>query len=81
VGIFAYLMLGETNVGRRNQKAMQRVKGGALHQQTVHEDLASEPLNVPASYAHLFRVGHSISDFPAVAGNTAQLMADSTWRG
>lgn len=77
LGILAYLMLGETNVGRRNQKAMQSLVGGELHRQTVHENLADDPSNVPARYAHLFRVGHSISAFSAVAGNTAQLMADS----
>jgi len=33
---------------------------------------------VPANYAHLFKVGHSISRFQPVAGNRAQLMADSS---
>jgi cardiolipin synthase len=77
LGILAYLMLGETNVGRRNQKAMQRVMGGELHRQTVQESLEKDPVSVPVRYAHLFRVGHSISAFPAVAGNTARLMEDS----
>ncbi|CAA0125539.1 Cardiolipin synthase A [Halioglobus japonicus] len=77
LGILAYLMLGETNVGRRNQKAMQGVVGGELHQQTVDESQAKDPSTVPVRYAHLFRVGHSVSGYPAVAGNTAQLMADS----
>jgi cardiolipin synthase len=77
LGIFAYLMLGETNVGRRNQKAMQHVLGGASHLHCLLEDLVNDTAGVPASYAHLFRVGHSISAFPAVAGNTAHLMADS----
>lgn len=77
IGIFAYLMLGETNVGRRNQKAMQNAMGGELHQQTVQESLGKDPVSVPVRYAHLFRVGHSISAFPAVAGNTARLMEDS----
>lgn len=77
VGILAYLMLGETNVGRRNQKAMQNVLGGASQQQCVDEGLMSDPVNIPTRYAHLFRVGHSISGFPVVAGNSARLMADS----
>jgi cardiolipin synthase A/B len=77
IGIFAYLMLGETNVGRRNQKAMQHVLRGAPHLHCLLEDLVNDTSGVPASYAHLFRVGHSISAFPAVAGNTAQLMVDS----
>jgi cardiolipin synthase len=55
LGILAYLMLGETNVGRRNQKAMQRVMGGELHRQTVQESLAKDPVSVPIRYAHLFR--------------------------
>jgi cardiolipin synthase len=77
LGIIAYLMLGETNVGRRNQKAMQGAMGGALHQQSIDEGLMKDPANIPARHAHLFRVGHSISGFPVVAGNTASLMADS----
>jgi cardiolipin synthase A/B len=77
LGILAYLMLGETNVGRRNQKAMQSAMGGALHRQSVDEGRASDPINIPSRYAHLFRVGHSISGFPVVGGNSAQLMADS----
>lgn len=77
LGILAYLMLGETNVGRRNQKAMKGVVGGELHKQTVDESQAKDPVGVPVRYAHLFRVGHSVSGYPAVAGNTAQLLADS----
>ncbi len=77
LGIFAYLMLGETNVGRRNQKAMQNAVGGELHQQRIHEGPENDPVSVPVRYAHLFRVGHSISAFPAISGNTARLMADS----
>lgn len=77
IGIFAYLMLGETNVGRRKQKAMQNAIGGELYQKAVQESLGKDPVSVPVRYAHLFRVGHSISAFPAVAGNTARLMEDS----
>ncbi|MCB1687771.1 MAG: cardiolipin synthase [Halioglobus sp.] len=77
LGILGYLMLGETNVGRRNQKAMKTVMGGELHRQTVQEGPENDPVTVPVRYAHLFRVGHSVSGFPAVGGNVARLMEDS----
>lgn len=77
IGIIAYLMLGETNIGRRNQKAMRTVMGGSLHQERLLSRIPDTPHNVPAVYAHLFRVGHSISAFPPVSGNRGQLLADS----
>lgn len=77
IGVIAYLMLGETNIGRRNQKAMRIAMGGALHLECVHKDTVDDTTGVPAAYAHLFHVGHSISAFSAVPGNCAQLMANS----
>ena len=77
VGIIAYLLLGETNIGRRNAKAMRQAMGAVAHQECGSEDEASRSVTIPAGYAHLFRVGHSISGFPAVAGNSGALMEDS----
>lgn len=77
-GILAYLALGETNVGRRNLKAI----GGAMdaltseHAESVDLNAASQEL-IPSRYAHLFHVGRSISGFSPVAGNRATLIADS----
>jgi cardiolipin synthase len=79
IGVIGYLMLGETNIGRRNQKAMRAVIGEGLHRikEGVLRESADDPAKIPSRYAHLFRVGHSISAFSPVAGNRGQLMADS----
>jgi cardiolipin synthase len=77
LGIIAYLMLGETNIGRRNQKAMRAVMEKESHRNRMREDASDNATEVPAEYAHLFSVGYSISGFPAVGGNSAELLADS----
>lgn len=73
IGVIAYLLLGETNVGRRNRNSMDRAME-ELPQPAVTGDIA---VQIPSNYAHLFRVGTSISGFQPVAGNRAELMADS----
>ncbi len=77
IGIFAYIMLGETNVGRRNHKAMLTVIREVRERASAHAQNIDIYPGVPPQYAHLFRVGYSISGFPAVPGNRAQLTADS----
>lgn len=76
-GIIAYLMLGETNIGRRNQKAMRAVMEKESHRNRMRGEGVDNATEVPAEYAHLFSVGFSISGFPSVGGNSAELMADS----
>ena len=73
VGVIAYLLLGETNVGRRNRNSMDKAME-ELPQATAMGDSVAQ---VPPNYVHLFRVGTSISGFQPVAGNHAELMADS----
>jgi len=75
VGILGYLMLGETNIGRRNLKALQTADDARRHGGRGEPVEASS--GVPPEYEHLFSVGYSISGFPPVAGNRAQLMTDS----
>lgn len=78
LGILAYLFFGEVNIGRRRIARMRQ----------VIENLPPFPVNGgnkkptesskgPERYDHLFRVGQSISGFPAAEGNTAQLLPDS----
>jgi cardiolipin synthase len=78
VGILAYLLLGETSIGRRRVAR-------------THEVLANLPSPAPPSpgdearlrpefperCAPLFRLGETVNGFAPVGGNTAQLMADS----
>jgi cardiolipin synthase len=79
VGILAYVLLGETNVGRRNLKAMQEAVSEAERRRrdAGSAGLPDIPQCVPAAYRHLFSVGFSISGMQPVAGNTGTLMEDS----
>ncbi|MEH6586206.1 MAG: cardiolipin synthase [Halioglobus sp.] len=73
LGVVAYLLLGETNIGRRNRNSMDKAIE-ELPQPIAMDDPVAQ---VPPNYMHLFRVGTSISGFRPVAGNHAELMADS----
>ena len=74
LGIVAYLLLGETNIGRRRVNKMKTV----LAQLPVMPAPESAPLpHIPEAYLHLFHVGHSVNGFYPVGGNQARLMADS----
>lgn len=78
VGIVAYLLLGETNIGRKRVARMKQVIGNL-------PDVGCAPgFDVPAArpeinerHLPLFRVGHSISGFEPAGGNRATLMSDS----
>ena len=78
IGIVAYLLLGETNIGRHRATAMRRVLAQLPTPQTLcAADAAQACADIPESYRHLFMVGKSINGFAAVGGNQAQLMGDS----
>jgi len=78
VGILAYLLLGETNIGRSRIKRMSKVI-------SLLPDVSDAPganatnlqANVPPRNEHLFQVGQSINGFKPVGGNRARLMKDS----
>ena len=77
-GMLAYLLLGEVNIGRRRVerlhailKRMPRIPCQAA------EDTAEFAAAVPERYRHLFWLGHSISGFDPVSGNTACLLPNS----
>ena len=78
IGILAYVLLGEVNIGRSRIKRMRAVLAGMPAVSGVAEaDATSLQAEVPQRYAHLFRVGHSVNGFEAVGGNRARLMPDS----
>jgi len=78
IGVVAYLFLGETNIGRRNFKAMREAFGQLPAPPALDMDKAMHlEEQLPSRYAPLFKVGYSISRFEPVAGNNAVLMADS----
>ena len=75
IGIVAYLLLGEVNIGRRRIERMRTVM--AALPDVVKTDNAGLATGIPEHYTDLFRVGTSISGFEPVAGNEARLMRDS----
>ncbi|MEP9389505.1 cardiolipin synthase [Mesorhizobium sp. KR9-304] len=72
LGIVAYVLLGEVNIGRRR---VARVRA-ALAQLPAYVGEGSDDV-VPERYRNLFRLGHSVSGFWPVGGNTGRLLADS----
>ncbi|MEA3638877.1 MAG: cardiolipin synthase [Lamprobacter sp.] len=77
-GIIAYLLLGETNIGRKRAERMHCV----LEQMPPVSAAAgieapSLKPSIPARHAHLFQVGQSISGFQPIGGNRASIPPDS----
>jgi cardiolipin synthase len=77
-GILAYLLLGETNIGRRR---VARLRSAVARLPPIDSACfrGSESVDpgVPERYRHVFRLGQSITGFEPVAGNKGSLMADS----
>ncbi len=78
VGITAYILFGETNLGRGRAermraviKALPDISASSGKPDTVQ--LADTPLR----YAHLFQLGKTINGFHPVDGNQARLLPDS----
>lgn len=77
-GILAYLMLGETSVGRRRLSRRSRARAMVpLFSDIEGVEQALAAAEHHEHHASLFRMGHSISGYAPVGGNRAQLMADS----
>ncbi len=77
VGVLGYLLLGETNIGRRNLKAMHNAVQFLPDVDIDSDSAPQSAVPIPARHEHLFRVGSSISHFQPLGGNLAELMADS----
>lgn len=78
LGILAYILLGETNIGRRRVTRMHEVLS-RLPDVAAAEGAGAANLraHVPQRYAHLFHVGKTVNGFDPVGGNRAHLMQDS----
>lgn len=77
-GIFAYLLVGETSVGRKRVARRARVQSALPGFLSIPGAREATAAAVPHErHVALFRVGQSISGFPATGGNRARLMADS----
>jgi cardiolipin synthase len=78
VGILAYVLLGETNIGKRRVARAQRVLDALPPLAAASpEDAARAAVTPPERCTALFRLGESISGFPVVGGNSAELLADA----
>src|SRR5437762_3240686 len=78
IGILTYILLGETSIGRRRVSRICAVLA-TMPDLTKAPGMDSPNLQpkVPETYAHLFRLGHSVNGFEPVGGNCATLLADS----
>jgi cardiolipin synthase len=77
-GILAYILLGETSIGRRRVARMREVLAGLPDLAEIPgTKAASLEAAIPDRYAPLFRVGHSVNGFEPVGGNQARLLPDS----
>jgi len=74
VGIVAYLLLGETSIGRARERRFREVKA-RLERVEARPDGAAA--RAPGRYEDLFRVAGSINGFEPVGGNTGELTRDS----
>jgi len=78
LGILAYILLGETNIGRRRVERMHEVLSRLPDvADAAGADATNLQVDVPHRYAHLFQVGKTVNGFDPVGGNRAHLMLDS----
>jgi len=78
VGIVAYILLGETNIGRRRVARMREVLARLPDlAKTPGGEAANYQPDIPDRYSPLFRVGHSVNGFEPIGGNRASLLANS----
>jgi cardiolipin synthase len=78
LGILAYVLFGEVNIGRRRLVRMHDVlRDMPDFPPASYGQEANLKVDVPGRYTHLFRLGWSISGFEPVGGNAARLIADS----
>jgi cardiolipin synthase len=78
LGILAYILFGEVRIGRwrsaRLRGVLERMPEMAA---AGTADAGNARVEIPEHYAHLFKLGTSISGFDPVGGNSARLLADS----
>ena len=78
LGILAYLLLGETSIGRKRTERMREVISQLPDVNHVAgADAANLHDDIPQHYVHLFQAGKTVNGFDPVEGNRARLMTDS----
>src|ERR1700733_13102226 len=77
-GMFAYLLLGEVNIGRNRVKRLHALLKRMPKIPCQNDREGEDPsATIPERYRHLFLLGQSISGFYPVGGNTAVLLPNS----
>lgn len=74
IGVLAYLLLGETNIGVKRTERVRKVTEGLTRPESLEGWTTAEP---DLRTKPLFEVGESINGYLPVGGNQAELMADS----
>jgi cardiolipin synthase len=78
VGIVAYLLLGETSIGRRRAERVRAVLARMpVLGDTPGMDAPGLRAGLPDRYEHVFRLAGSVNGFAPIGGNAARLMPDS----
>ncbi len=77
IGMIGYLLLGETNIGRRRVERLRKA-AGEIPDVTLTPgwDGAALTADIPDIHRHLFQTGQSVNGFAPVGGNRARLMQD-----
>ena len=78
LGITAYILFGETNIGRKRVARMKQVLA-QIHTtvQGVRPGKHGPDAPLTENYEHLFKVASSIHQFQPTGGNSGQLLANS----
>ncbi len=78
LGILAYILFGETSIGRRRVRRTREVLARLPDPATVaHCGNTNTEAAIPDRYVPLFRLGQSVNGFEPSAGNRGTLLADS----
>jgi len=77
IGIIAYMLLGETSIGRHRVARMHQVLSKMPDAETVGSNGPNAQPKIPKRHAAMFSMGRSVNGFEPVGGNQARLLPDS----
>src|SRR5262245_8931908 len=77
LGIVAYVLLGETSIGRRRAARVREVLARLPDPAAIAGPGPIPHTPIPERYAPLFRMGRSVNGFEPVGGNRAVLLPNS----
>ncbi len=73
IGVVAYFLVGEANIGRRTERRMAAARRALSDHRPAKEVVAPE---IPEAFAPVFRRAGSVNGFAVTGGNSARLMPD-----